>query len=114
LQKLTTTEVIDAYEEDNNPRPVAASTANIAAASLIDRASDKESGMSLDLEGWMSPKWLEIGDLHLAVREPPLYTVAKFEARRPNSSRRVFAVPHFPRWLRGNAALIFAEIRVAR
>jgi hypothetical protein len=33
------------------------------------------------------------GDLELAVRESPLYTVAKFEARCPNSSRRDFAHP---------------------
>jgi hypothetical protein len=78
LLKLTTTRVIDAEEEDENPRPVAAATANVAAASLAIRASEEESATSLDREGWMSSKWAKVGDLDLAVREPPLYTVAKF------------------------------------
>jgi hypothetical protein len=32
------------------------------------------------------------GDLELAVRESPLYTLAKFEVRCPDSSRRDFAI----------------------
>jgi hypothetical protein len=58
LQKLTTTKVINAEEEDDNLWPVAAATANVTAASLVDRAGDEESVMSLDRdrEGWMSSK----------------------------------------------------------
>jgi hypothetical protein len=76
LQKLTTTEVIDAEEEDDHPRLVAA----VAATSLTDRAGEVEPAMSLYRERWMSSKW-ENGDLDLPVREPPLYTVAKIQAR---------------------------------
>ena len=75
MLKLTTTGVINAEEEDDKPRPVA------AAASLADRAGEEEPAMSLDREGWMRSKWGEMGDLDLAVRAPPLYTVAKFGAR---------------------------------
>jgi hypothetical protein len=81
LQKLTTTKVIDAEEEDDHPRPVAATIATIAAASLVDRAGDEEPAMSPDREEWMSLKWREMGDLDLEVRGPLLYTVAKFGAR---------------------------------
>jgi hypothetical protein len=80
LQKLTTTKVIDAEEEDDHSRPVAAATATVAAASLANRAGEEELDMSLDQEGWMSSKWGEMGDLYLAMREPPVYTVAKFQA----------------------------------
>jgi hypothetical protein len=45
LQKLTTTEVINAEEEDDHPRPVA--VAVVAAASLADRAGEEESAMLL-------------------------------------------------------------------
>jgi hypothetical protein len=38
LQNLTTTEVIDAEEEDDHLWPVTAATATVAAASLADRA----------------------------------------------------------------------------
>jgi hypothetical protein len=42
--------MIDAKEEDNNPRLV-------AAASLADRAGEEKSAMSLVREGWISSKW---------------------------------------------------------
>jgi hypothetical protein len=45
--------VIDAEEEDDNPRPV------VAAANLADRAGEEEPAMSLDRKGWMSSKWEE-------------------------------------------------------
>jgi hypothetical protein len=74
LQKLTTTVVIDAEEEDDHPRPVVAAIANVAAASLVDRASEEEPTISLDREGWMSSKWEKMRDLNLTVREPsPIY-----------------------------------------
>jgi hypothetical protein len=44
LQKLTITEVMDAEEEDDHPRPVAATTAAVVAASLADRAGSARSG----------------------------------------------------------------------
>jgi hypothetical protein len=72
LQKFTTTEVINAEEEDDHPRPV-------AAASLVDRAGEEQPAMSLNQKGWMSSKWGKLGDLDLAVRA--LYVVAKFETR---------------------------------
>jgi hypothetical protein len=56
LQKLNTTEVIDADEEDDHPRPVAAATATVAAASLVDRAGEEDPAMLLDRERWMSSK----------------------------------------------------------
>jgi hypothetical protein len=55
LQKLTTTGVIDA-DEDDKPWPVTAATTNIAAASLADRAGEDEPAMSLDRDGWMWSK----------------------------------------------------------
>jgi hypothetical protein len=53
--------VIDAEEEHNKPWPVAAATVNIVAASLADLAGEDQSVISLDPEGWMSPKWEEWG-----------------------------------------------------
>jgi hypothetical protein len=37
--------VIDTEEEDDNPRPVSATAANVAATSLIDRTGEEESAM---------------------------------------------------------------------
>jgi histidinol-phosphate/aromatic aminotransferase/cobyric acid decarboxylase-like protein len=54
---VTTTEVINAEDEDDHPRPVAAATAATAAASLADRAGEEEWAMLLDRERWMSSKW---------------------------------------------------------
>jgi hypothetical protein len=60
LQKLTITKVINAEEEDDNPLQVTTAT-----ASLTGRAGEEEPAMSLDQEG------LKMGDLDLALREPP-------------------------------------------
>jgi hypothetical protein len=77
FQKPTTTEGIDAEDEDDKPLPVAAATANVDAASLAELAGEDGTAMSLHLKGWMSSKW-GMGDLELAMRESLLYTVEKF------------------------------------
>jgi hypothetical protein len=41
--------------------PVTTATADVAAANLVDLASDKETAMSVDLEWWTSLKWGEWG-----------------------------------------------------
>jgi hypothetical protein len=73
LQNLTTTKVIDAEEEDDYPRPVAAATTIVAAASFVDRAGEEELAMALDQEGWMSSKRGNGGFEFGGERAAPIY-----------------------------------------
>lgn len=112
---MSTTEVIDAEEEDDHPRPVAAATAAVATVSLTDRAGEVQPAMSLDRERWMSSKWGNGQFGFAGERAAPIYggenssAVTEFILPRFHRPTRAPAVA-----LRGRRVLHFCGTGVAR